>query len=389
MQNFLLHARRHLTGSAQADADRDIFSLQTNQLSGLQREMRLEGVWRHKSVYLIELNSAGLVSNHGKYLKSMYGKSIRGFPIVDKLISAVSELFFDGKDTLYCTQYGEEESERWACGVRFTVGAFPFQLIAGFDHAEDDPNITSFLTCSSASVVSQPQITAKQVEESQKKEDLKKFVGEAIKFAGTLPKFGNVSAESIVNDREKFLELTQNVLSSICLTIEGPWNFGSVYLFVMTAGESVVVLNGNNPELAGGSFKNVLDEDGKDINELIQEAAGEHGKSGFVEYKWDNPVVPGDEVNQAGKSPGTSPKISYVEGVRFGSEDDSPVYIFGSGIYPTSTDERPTSTSSDGGCAIAGVGSNFHRRGVFNLFLMVFFLSSGFCLRSRSRSKEN
>ena len=110
----------------------------------------------------------------------------------------------------------------------------------------------------------------------------------------------------------------------------------------------IVFLNGNNPELTGGPFVNIFDEDKVNVGGIIIEAAGEDEKGGIVRYKWDDPLIEGDEVNEPGMSPGTSPKVSYVEGAqidpRFG------VWIFGSGIYP------PPSEADDG-CAIAGTDS--------------------------------
>ena len=174
-----------------------------------------------------------------------------------------------------------------------------------------------------------------------------------------------------------------NINGVACLGREGPWKHGSVYLFIMTTGAGpippLVFLNGNNPELTGLPFVNILDEDGVDVGEIIIEAAGEDGKGGIVRYKWDDPLVEGDEVNEPGMSPGTSPKVSYVEGAqidrRFG------VWIFGSGIYPPAEDD-------DDGCAIAGTDSK-PWSAVFNLFLIMFSLCFAFWWKDgKDRSKK-
>ncbi|MCY3827249.1 MAG: hypothetical protein OXG10_07755, partial [Candidatus Dadabacteria bacterium] len=91
-------------------------------------------------------------------------------------------------------------------------------------------------------------------------------------------------------------------------------------------------------------------------------------------YKWDDPLVEGDEVNEPGMSPGTSPKVSYVEGARI--DPRFGVWIFGSGIYPPAED--------DDGCAIAGADSK-PWSAVFNLFLVVFSICIAFWWRDRSK----
>ena len=77
----------------------------------------------------------------------------------------------------------------------------------------------------------------------------------------------------------------------------------------------------------------------------------------------------------SGMSPGNSPKISYVEGVQISPRTG--VWIFGSGIYPDAEED-------DGGCAIAGTGSNLAGT-AFNLFLIVFSLCLAFWWKGRSK----
>ena len=252
------------------------------------------------------------------------------------------------------------ESPRWSCAVEYD-NAFRGKnvLIGGFDHDEQDMNV-SHPPCPDYV----PDVTAQQVSESQSEEDLKNFVkGAIMRIEDT---FGQGAG------------LQGNIRGVQCLGREGPWKHGSIYLFIMTAGTPpnippVVFLNGNNPELTGLPFVNIRDEDGEDVGRIIIEAAGEDGKGGFVRYKWDNPVKDGDEVNMLGMSPGNSPKISYVEGAQAGNN----VWIFGSGIYPDAEED-------DGGCAIAGTGSNLAGT-AFNLFLIVFSLCLASWWKGRSR----
>ena len=253
---------------------------------------------------------------------------------------------------------------KWSCAVVYTnaLGGRNV-LIGGFDHDEQDTNI-SHPDCPTDN---QPTVTAQQVSESQDEKDLENFVKGAIK--------------QIKDNLGEGASGLQGGLSRVaCLGREGPWKHGSIYLFIMTTGTDrippVVFLNGNNPELTGGPFVDIFDEDGVDVGGIIIEAAGGDGKGDIVRYKWDDPLVEGDEVNEPGMSPGTSPKVSYVEGVqidqRFG------VWIFGSGIYPPAEDD------DDDGCAIAGADSK-PWSAVFNLFLVVFSICIAFWWRDRSK----
>ena len=254
------------------------------------------------------------------------------------------------------------ESMRWSCAVVYTnaLGGKNV-LIGGFDH-EPDMNISHF-DCPDH----KPAVTAQQVSESQSEEDLENFVkGAIMRIRGTLG--------------EGAAGLQGNISRVQRLGKEGPWKHDSIYLFIMTTGTDrtppVVFLNGNNPEFTGSPFVDILDEDGVDVGGTIIEAAGEDGKGDIVRYKWDNPLITEDDVNEPGMSPGTSPKVSYVEGAqidpRFG------VWIFGSGIYPPAEDE------DDDGCAIAGANSK-PWSAVFNLFLVVFSICIAFWWRDRSK----
>lgn len=291
--------------------------------------------------------------NHGKYTKSLFGASLADFPTVSRLLMGVRQ---DPQGEPVCEEYDVGGSTRWSCAVRYT-NAFGDSnvLIGGFDHDEQDMNVSHY-DCPDYV----PDVTAQQVSESQSEEDLKNFV------KGAITRIKAIFAGGVSGLRGD--------IRGNCLGREGPWRHDSIYLFIMTAGNPpIVFLNGNNPELTGAPFVNVFDEDEVNVGEIIIEAAGEHGKGGIVRYKWDNPVKDGDEINMPGMSPGNSPKISYVEGVQIGSR----VWIFGSGIYPDAEED-------DGGCAIAGTGSNLAGT-VFNLFLIVFSLCLAFWWKDRSR----
>ncbi len=349
MKAFVLHAKQHID---------DTVAENRSALSTLYRDMRdPEGIWRHDPVYLIALRLDGTVVNHGKYTKSLFGASLADLPTVGELLMRVRQ---DPQGEPVCAEYDVDGSTRWSCAVEYD-NAFRGKnvLIGGFDHDEQDMNV-SHPDCPDY----EPAVTAQQLSESQSEEDLKNFVKGAI-----------MRIEETVGQGAG---LQGNISGVQCLGREGPWKHGSIYLFIMTAGTPpnippVVFLNGNNPELTGLPFVNIRDEDGEDIGRIIIEAAGEDGKGGFVRYKWDNPVKDGDEVNMLGMSPGNSPKISYVEGAQAGNN----VWIFGSGIYPDAEED-------DGGCAIAGTGSNLAGT-AFNLFLIVFSLCLAFWWKGRSK----
>ena len=347
MRDFVQHAETHMEEAVNAGS---------GVVSVLRRQMRTDAAWKHESVYLIEINESDVVKNHGIYTESLHGADLSNLPTVKSLRG---ELEKGTQEKPVCVEYGTEGSKKWSCAVEIQSALEKVVLIGGFDHEEKDPAIVP-LSCPSY----EPAVTAQQVNESQSEEDMKNFVKEAVERIGNL-----VQAGSGVGSQ----------LDKVSCFGKGHWKSGSIYLFIMTkvatTGAPVVILNGNNPELTGSPFAGVLDEDGVDIGAEILKVAGEHGKGGVVKYKWDNPDIEGDEVSTPGMSPGTSPKISYVEGVTY-SKKPGVVFIFGSGVYPQPQDD-------DGGCAIAGAG-NTSRTTVFNLFLVVFSLGLAFGLKGRS-----
>lgn len=363
MRSFVLRAKREI-GNATSEGGIGI--------SALYRQMRSEeGDLRHDPVYLIVLRRAGNVVNHGKYTKSLYGDSLSELPTVEKLLDDLEGKGADADPV--CTRYDhlEESTERWSCAVLFEppVGNELRVLIGGFDHDPADKRIVR-LECSDdfkPKVTADDVIASQYVSEERGRETLRDFV------KGVIDRVRNIQAQGSQAQGETPLQRTIN--SVACLGKE-PWNSGPIYLFIMNRspnGVPVVIINGNNPELTGFPFVNVLDEDGIDVGEKILEVAGEHGQGGFVEYKWDNPLIKEDDVVGSNMSPGRSPKTSYVEAVRF--SPTSGTLIFGSGIYGTLEGESESGGSDDdGGCAIAGTDGSRSAGAAFNLFLILFSL---------------
>lgn len=161
------------------------------------------------------------------------------------------------------------------------------------------------------------------------------------------------------------------------------WNDGAVYLFIMQRpsgpqGGEIVVFNAHNPSLEGTTL-HVTDVDDKDVGHEIDRAVYEG--DGFVEYKWDNPLVSGDEVSGEGRATGTSLKVGYGVNVRLFGED----FVLGSGFYPDS----PSSGSGDKkGCAIVTPETgNSSQSAIFNLLLIVSTLFLAVSFKSRLEEK--
>ena len=351
MKSFVLHAKRELEDAV------------GGAVSVLYREMRSEGEWMADPVYLIALRREGGIVNHGKYTKELYGDSLAELPTVKELLAGLA-----GKDVgadPFCTQYDHKGSKKWSCAALYTPAVGDENIISenviigGFDHELEDENIVK-IVCP----VFEPQVTADDVIASQ-------YVSEE-RGRETLKDFVQGAIERVRDIREQNLQMQPTVRDLACLG-KGHWNSGPIYLFVMTrlASDPVVILNGNSPELTGSPFVNVLDEDGIDVGQEILEVAGEHGQGGFVEYKWDNPLIEDDNAEpDPNMSPGRSPKISYVEAVQF--SQTSGTFIFGSGIYGTLEGGSESGGDDDSGCAVAGTDGSRSAGAAFNLFLILF-----------------
>ncbi len=165
------------------------------------------------------------------------------------------------------------------------------------------------------------------------------------------------------------------------LRTDETWRKGSIYLFIIqrptkTGGE-IVIFNASNRDAEGGSM-HVLDVDGTDVGHEFEKMVYEG--DGFIEYRWDNPAVSGDELNEPGKVPGTSRKLSYAVDISLiGHPED---LMLGAGFY------LDTPPASKKGCAIAATGSgNLSQSSIFNLFLMVSALFLAISWKSHPEKK--
>ncbi|MCD4720800.1 MAG: cache domain-containing protein [Desulfobacula sp.] len=99
---------------------------------------------------------------------------------------------------------------------------------------------------------------------------------------------------------------------------KGEFRFGNGagYIWVHNL-DTVMVMHPIKPSLEGKNLSNLQDVNGVLFFVAFNEIAEEHG-SGWVPYAWPKP---GEK--------GTSPKISYVELVKYGDTE----YITGAGMY--------------------------------------------------------
>ena len=146
------------------------------------------------------------------------------------------------------------------------------------------------------------------------------------------------------------------------------WRKDSIYLFIIQrptgTGSEIVIFNASDRDAEGGSM-HVLDIDGTDVGAEFEKMVY-GGGDGYIEYRWDNPAVSGDELDEPGKVAGTSRKISYAVDISLSLIGHPEDLMLGSGFYP---DPPPASKK---GCAIAAAESGTpSQSSIFNLFLVI------------------
>ncbi len=104
---------------------------------------------------------------------------------------------------------------------------------------------------------------------------------------------------------------------------EGPWRQGEVYLFAHDL-DGIQFFHAVTPETEGLDRSDLVDVNGVRLIEEVLAAVAAGG--GYVEYRWPNPVVEGDEDTG-------SPKVSYATPLTIGDLELS----LGAGIYPPVT----------------------------------------------------
>ncbi len=366
MRDLMLHAMDHVM---------QFVDYNTGLAPFLELIQEEGGDWKNGTIYLWRMSAGGVIQNHPHYPIAQNG-NLNDLPVMQQLIEGVkkdkpvredaSREYDYGVD---CKPYTFEGENRVACAVFFDLDLqnltfkIPTILVGGLHHNISDMSFSN-LKCP----LYAPKTSAADV---VNEETLKEFMDEFIEF--------------YVDWRERVGLF--NVINSLsCLRVL-PLKNDSIYLFAMTEDTQLVVLNGNTPTLENTGL-NVKDANGVDVGDLIVNAVKDLpvGEGAFVEYLWDDPSTPYDNVDLRTEcpdgpftcAPGTSPKLSYVVPIVGGSGGR---HIWGSGIYPE------TGVEDDGGCAIAG-STDTHKRTIFNLFLIVSILFSAALWKNRSKEKR-
>lgn len=353
MRQLILHAKDHM---------KQLEDYRTGLAPFLQRIDDPSGDWQNadESIYIFRIGEDGTVQTpHPRYPLAQGGTLNKHAPMErlrDGLMDAESNLGVN-EEGVTCVDYTFEGENRAACiassDLDYQTPPFPAVLVAGLHHNFSDVTFSN-LKCPHYV----PETSAVDVVD---RDTLKKFVDEAAGFYDDLV------------DR---IGITGFVNSLSCLRAL-PWKNDSVYLFAMTEGTQLVVLNGNTPSLENKSL-DVVDDNGDNVGDLIVNALkdkGEH-EGAFVEYLWDDPTDDVPAITEEGRAPGDVPKLSYVVATRLPSGGR---VIWGSGIYPEQNDGD--------GCAITG-GSDAPGNAALNFFMTVLLLLPAIFLGKRSGAKK-
>ena len=357
MKAFMLHAMAHME---------QLIDYNTGLAPFLQLIEEEGGDWRKDSIYIFRTSKDGVIQQpHPYYPPAQGGILSHKNPVMKGLMDELQEK----EDGVACRNYTFRNEERAACAVKFNLHldslSFPLPtiLVGGLHHNFSD---VSFSNLKCPHYV--PETSAVDVVD---RDTLKKFVDEFAQF--------------YVEWRER-VGLLELINSVSCFRVL-PWKNDSIYLFAMAANNRLVVLNGNTPSLENKSL-NVEDDNGTNVGDLLVEAVKDlphlpSGEGAFVEYLWDDPTTPDDDIRDAegnlipGRAPGNSPKITYVTSIP--STDGQGQIIWGSGIYPE--------TGDDNGCAIAE-GADAPGSVLLNFFMTVLFLLPAVFLKKRSGIKK-
>ena len=398
---------------------------QTRALAIYGRQLRQEGAYKSsgpdsKEMYSIGLSESGIVTNHARYAKELYGYAFDHDASGSAVASTIQALRDGSKVGMpTCETYGSEG--RVACATKVASTTGDVTVIAGLHHEKDD---TAFAppSCEGAEL----ETSAEAVFKDQTDENLEAYVKGVIKFVQGQIRTSTIQVitenpQLVVaqagGDMAAQAELAQKTLQEIYAKIAcfggGDFKHENIYAFVMGANldSSTVLLNGNNFDLNGTNLNlndDQLPGEDKSIAGLFNRELG-GSQSTYVNYRWDDPTTEEDNVENFLRDmsvPGTSCKRSYIEvadintELRAALQQLSPnsiiseeLYIFGSGTYPGDAvcasgdggdggEMMPASDDDDDGCAIAGAGHT-SQSALLNLFLIASVLFSVGFLRRR------
>ena len=356
MRSFTKHARIHLRSR---EVGRPLASI----------DLSSRGLGERDDLYVISVESDDNISGHDKYA----GAQSATLPALDSILGKVRQ---GNREDVVCER-NEKDNGNYFCAFTLPPPS-DIIIVLGFDHDVDDLDF-SHLTCpyiTPGSGADKDKVAASEItneDTPENRERLKKYVI-------------GMRDHMLEEMRKAGLEFRNRLLLLRPCWRQPPWKYGSIYIFIMQElpdGSQLVAFNGNNPEFEGPNLL-VKDEDGVDIGKLISDAISGPEGEGFIEYKWDDPLNPDDDVDAGEpdedgfrKAPGTSPKVSYVKSIELQGID----FIFASGFYPRAE------SGDDGGCSLAGENSTPSGT-AFNLFLAVSVLLAGVWLLKRGKVRE-
>ena len=320
LKNFVEGAKTHIKSIYESGS----------ALAPFLNSTREEGDWKHGNTFLMlllldgtVLFHAGDVSAGGKNLFELEDDT--GKTVVRDLIETgrlggghVDYTWDDPNDD-------EDDPAKVAYATSFFGRNYGNQVILAGGFYQDVSQIAPPVY--DATLIPEPEVTAAEVVD---RETLKKFVIGAMRgYIGALQEHGT--------DR-------YNAILDVFRIEDGHWRHGSIYLFILND-DGYVIFHGADRTQEARNRSHLEDINGvRFIQEFIRVA---RAGGGFVEYQYDDPSVPGDEVT------GT-PKLSYVQS--FEARSGRRV-IFGAGIYFDPSDyDRETMLAVDPSVLTEGGG---------------------------------
>lgn len=352
---------------------KEAWELSGNSFFVFRKEAKREGgPWKSGSTYLIMI-SEGSAFMHANDPEAE-NRNLRG--AVPEVGMLLDELNSDSGMT-QCIMYDDHEGAtgRYACAAVVDYLDESAFLIGGLHHGKLPEEDFS-------SLLGSDYIVETEASEVVDAETLKSFV------QGALEAFEN--GFNVMPPPRSF-----SSFRPLLRRTDGPWRHGDIYLFAMLDNNEVI-FNANDPSLEDTSL-DITDINNCNVGEEIIRVIRGQGREcpelgllpenpeGFVEYRWDNPDDPNDDdlrFKEGGRkdlSPGTTPKLTYVESYEVLSGAFS--LIVGAGIYPGGS-----GTDNDG-CTIAGYRNN-SPNALFNLFLIGFVLFAAVFWKNRLKSKK-
>ncbi|MCY4545976.1 MAG: cache domain-containing protein [Gemmatimonadetes bacterium] len=322
LETFVEGAKAHIEG---------IFA-EGDPLAPFLDSTRMEGDWKHENVFLMLLSLDGTVLFHGDDDEAV-GKNLfnlqddRGEAVVRALIEA--GLMDGGHVEYHWDDPGDDEDDpvKMAYATSFFGSVYNNRVVLVGGFYQDLSHVE--LPMVDASLIAEPEVTAADVMD---RASLQAFVIGAVR--------GYVDAL-----REHGTHRYSDILDVFRIE-DGHWRHGAIYLFILND-DGYVIFHGADRTQEARNQSHLEDINGvKFVQEFIK-VAKESG-SGFVEYQYDDPSVPGDEET------GT-PKLSYIHS--FETRATGRRVIFGAGIYFDVSDvadsitlaAEPSSISEGGG----------------------------------------